>query len=296
MVLVYVDNMIAVARDNEIIDELVKSLKEGDKHSKLTSDGKLDEYIGVEIVKSEGDSFEIKQTHLISRLLKAVNIDPADTNSRDTSATLLLLHRDLKGVVRKLAWNYHSLIGIMNDLSGLDRSMAVHQGARHSNCPMLIQEKAVMRISRYMIVIRDRGIDFKPDMKKGSELYVGADFAGNWKKADKDSPENCLSRTGYIFKCNNCPITWKSQLQKEILLSSEEAEYVAMSQALRQVLQLIYLLTDFNCVFPEVSCTTLKFNSKVFEDNTACINIADSDRFTSRIKHITLKYYWFKEC
>ena len=41
---------------------------------------------------------------------------------------------------------------------------------------------------------------FKPDLEKVLELSVDADFAGNWKKADKDSPEYCLSRTGYIFK------------------------------------------------------------------------------------------------
>ena len=84
--------------------------------------------------------------------------------------------------------------------------MAVHQAARYSNAPMLTHEKAVMRISRYLIPTRDRGIVFKSDMKKGVELYVDTDLAGNWKKTDHDHPENCLSRTQYVFKYNNCPI------------------------------------------------------------------------------------------
>jgi hypothetical protein len=298
IVLVYVDDMIAVARDDKQIDDLIESLREGNEHFKLTSEGKLDEYLGMEIVDSEGGAFEIKQPHLIERILKAVGINPADTNSRDTPATLPLLHKDLEGIERKLQWNYRSIIGMMNYLSGSTRpdiSMAVHQAARFSNCPMLTHEKGVMRISRYLIATRDRGIVFRPDMMKGLELYVDADFAGNWKKADKDSPENCLSRTGYIFKYNNCPIVWKSQLQTEICLSSAEAEYVAMSQALRQTLPLIHILKEFNCVFPEVAYSTPTFNCKVFEDNTACISIADSDKFTPRTKHIALKYHWFKE-
>ena len=151
-----------------------------------------------------------------------------------------------------------------------------------------------MRISRYLIPTRDRGIVFKPDMKKGLELYVDADFAGNWKKADHDHPENCLSRTGYLFKYNNCPIIWKSQLQTEICLSSAEAEYVAMSQALRQALPLIHLLKEFNCVLPEVECSPPSFKCKVYEDNTACISIAESEKFTPRTKHIALKYHWFR--
>jgi len=110
IVLVYVDDVIAVAKDGKMIDNLVDSLREGNEHFKLTSEGKLDEYLGVEIVNSEGDSFEIKQPHLISRLLKAVNINPADTSSRDTPVTTPLLHKDLEGISRKLSLNYCSVI------------------------------------------------------------------------------------------------------------------------------------------------------------------------------------------
>ena len=104
-----------------MIDKSVNSLKEGNDHFKLTSKGKLDEYLGVEIIISEGDSFEIKQPHLISRLLKAVHISPADTNSRDTPVILPLLYKNLEEISRKLSWNYCSVIGIMNYLPGSTR-------------------------------------------------------------------------------------------------------------------------------------------------------------------------------
>ena len=51
-----------------MIDELLNSLKEGNEHHKLTSEGLLKEYLGVEIVKLEGDHFEMRQPHLITRL------------------------------------------------------------------------------------------------------------------------------------------------------------------------------------------------------------------------------------
>ena len=53
IVLVYVDNMIAVARDNKQIEDPVESLRKGNEHFKLTSEGKLDEYLGGKIVNSE---------------------------------------------------------------------------------------------------------------------------------------------------------------------------------------------------------------------------------------------------
>ena len=65
IVLVYVDDMIAVARENKQIDDLVESLREGNEHFKLTSEGKLGVYLGMEIENSEGGAFEIKPPHLI---------------------------------------------------------------------------------------------------------------------------------------------------------------------------------------------------------------------------------------
>ena len=187
---------------------------------------------------------------------------------------------------------------MLNYLAGSTRpdiSMAVHQVARFCNDPKLSHEKAIMRICRYLIGMSARGMVYKPDVKKGLELFVDAEFAGNWKNADADHPENCLSRTGYLIRYNNCIILWKSQLQTEITLSSTESEYVSLSQALRQVMPVIQTLKEFNKIFPEVNLPKPTVHCKVYEDNVSCIKMAESEKFTPRTKHITLKYHWFKE-
>ena len=94
---------------------------------------------------------------------------------------------------------------------------------------------------------------FKPDKIKGLELYVDADFAGNWKNAGEEHPENCMSRTGYLIRYNGCNIMWKSQLQTEITLSTAESEYVALSQALRPMIPVINLSKYLHQIFLEVS-------------------------------------------
>ena len=187
---------------------------------------------------------------------------------------------------------------MLNYLTGSTRpdiAMAVHQIARFSNNPKLSHEKSIMRICRYLIGTADKGMIFKPDKTKGLELYVDADFAGNWKNAGEEHPENCMSRTGYLIRYNGCNIMWKSQLQTEITLSTAESEYVALSQALRPMIPVINLLEDFHKIFPEVSLQTPKVNVTVYEDNTSCIVMSQADKFTPRTKHITLKYHWFKE-
>jgi len=92
-----------------------------------------------------------------------------------------------------------------------------------------------MRIGRYLLDTRKRGIIYKPDKSKGLECYVDADFAGGWSQVDADNADNILSQTGYIIMNENCPILWVSHLQTEIALSTTEAEYIALSQSLRDV-------------------------------------------------------------
>ena len=50
---------------------------------------------------------------------------------------------------------------------------------------------------------------------------------------DTDDADNVMSRTGFVIMYANCPIYWVSKLQTEIALSTAEAEYIALSQALR---------------------------------------------------------------
>ena len=86
--------------------------------------------------------------------------------------------------------------------------------------PMLSHERAVKRIGRYLLGTKDRGLVHKPDMSKGLECYVDADFAGGWAKADASNPDNVLSRTGFSIMYAGCPLTWASKMQTEISLST----------------------------------------------------------------------------
>ena len=74
---------------------------------------------------------------------------------------------------------------------------------------------------------------YRPDITRGLECYVDADFAGGWKDGNHDSPESVFSRTGFVIMYAGCPITWGSKLQTEIALSTTESEYIALSSATR---------------------------------------------------------------
>ena len=75
--------------------------------------------------------------------------------------------------------------------------MATHQCARFDNNPKLSYERAVKKIIRYLLDTKDKDIIYHPDIFRGLECFVGANFAGGWENGNYNCPESVLFRTGY---------------------------------------------------------------------------------------------------
>jgi len=171
--------------------------------------------------------------------------------------------------------------------------MAVHQCARFCNNPKLSHERALQRIVRYLIQTKNKGLKCTVDKSKGIELFVDADFAGGWNINESYNADNLLSRTGFVICYAGIPIYWKSKLQSEITLSTCEAEYIALSMAMRELLPFITLVKEINQVF-DIHYSKPKVKCRIWEDNKSCIAVAESKKPPLRTKHIALKYHFFR--
>ena len=235
---------------------------------------------------------------MIHRVVETLGLDSSTTKSPkgNTPVSYPLLSKDKNGPPRKSTWKYRSVIGMLGFLQGTTRpdiSMPTHQCARFNSNPKLSHERAVKRIGKYLLDTKDKGIVYKPDLSKGLECYVDADFAGGWKDGDHDRPESVLSRTGYIIMFAGCPVTWASKLQTEIALSTTESEYIALSTAMREVIPFLNLMQEISNLFG-ISNEKPVFRCTVYEDNESCIKVAKSPKFTPRTKHIAIKYHHFR--
>ena len=76
-------------------------------------------------------------------------------------------------------------------------------------------------------------------------------------------------------------------------MSTAEAKYIALSQALREVIPTICFLEELKPVI-HLHVPTLRVHCKVFEDNTACTAMASAKKISPRTKHIALKYHHFR--
>ena len=288
-VLVYVDDCLVFSRDQQVIDEFFSNL--GTKYT-ITDEGEVAKYLGVDVRRPNDHIYELRQPYLIQRIIETLGLN--DSNEHLVPAVKPLLSKDVTGKRKIETWNYRSVQGMLNYLAGSTRpdiAFSVHQTARFANDPKISHERAIKRIGRYLKGTKNKGIILRPDRKKGLECYVDADFAGGWDKNNSEDIASVFSRTGFIIKYMDCPIYWVSRLQTEICLSTTEAEYVALSQAMREVLPMISMLKELNLALnieaqkPIIRCT-------VFEDNNGAIELASAPRMRPRTKHIALKYHF----
>jgi hypothetical protein len=303
IIVVYVDDCLIFSKSDDTINNLIKQLSSS---FILQDEGDVSAFLGVQINKDANTkTIHLTQPGLIQQVINDLGITMFG-KGKDTPVDSIL-HADPDGSERLDKWNYRSIIGKLNYLANNTRpdiSMAVHQCAKFCSHPKAIHEIAVKRIVRYLLATKDKGLILKPSMSLTLDMFVDADFAGMWHKEYSALRDNVLSRTGFVITFCGCPITWCSKLQTEIVLSTTESEYIALSTGTRELLPLRRILEDIHrhsfiniaTSSSTPSSTSPIPPSKVYEDNNACIVLATTEtHFKPRTKHISLKYHHFHD-
>jgi hypothetical protein len=293
IIVVYVDDCLLFARDDKILDDFIQDLK---SDFNLTCEGDVGAFLGIQFTRNGRGQMEMTQTGLIAKIIKECGLD-SESKRHNTPAVTKLLQKDSSGPQREHQWKYRTLIGMLTYLSMSSRpdiAFAVHQCARFSTCPMRIHEIAVRRICRYLQATSDKGYILQPSANsRNLDCYVDADFAGMWCDEISEEPFSVKSRTGFVILFANCPVLWSSKLQTEIALSTTEAEYIALSQAMRDLIPMRTLLTELGTLTKFTFGDTIT-HSTVFEDNKGCVELANAPKMCPRTKHIALKYHHFR--
>jgi Reverse transcriptase (RNA-dependent DNA polymerase) len=291
--IVYVDDGILVSPNKSNIETQLSCLQ---KYFNISVEGDLADYVGVNIEKLDNNTINMTQPNIINSILKEMNF-MENTKPSATPATGGTIIKD-GDEPHKADWHYRRIIGKLNFLASSCRpelSCIVHQCARYSANPKSNHTEAVKSIARYLKGSIDKGIIMKPT-NNNFKVYVDADFGGLWdKEMAPDHPITSKSRTGYVVTYANCPIIWASQLQSEIALSTTEAEYLALSTALRHTIPIMRLVKELARKFhlpletkPTIYCT-------VFEDNAGAVELANVPKMRPRTRHINPKYHHFRK-
>ena len=295
--LFYVDDCLFFAKNSTDIDDMINSLQR-DEPTKLSLNIEDDVagFLGILLERQEDGSIEMKQTGLIDRILAVMNLE--DSKEKSTPAEAKALGKDEDGAHCSESWSYRSVVGMMMYLASNSRpdiAYAVHCCARFSHCPKRSHEIALKRIARYLKKTRTRGMIVKPTDDLSIELYADADYAGLWDAEDPTDPISVKSRSGFVVTLGGVPVFWQSKMQTEIALSTQESEYISLSQGMRSLLPIRALFQSLarSLGIPDREVTKV---CQVWEDNSAALKLANSEfsGMTPRTKHIAVKYHWFK--
>lgn len=136
---------------------------------------------------------------------------------------------------------------------------------------------AVKRILRYLQETKHYKLTYK---KSDRELfgYCDADWASD--TVDRKST------TGYVFMLSSGPVSWSSKKQPTIALSSTEAEYMAMTNAIQEAIWLNGLKSELYSVQSSIV---------VYGDNKGAIDLCKNVKFQARTKHIDVRHHFIRD-
>ncbi|KAH8241720.1 hypothetical protein KR032_007137 [Drosophila birchii] len=136
---------------------------------------------------------------------------------------------------------------------------------------------AAKRVLRYLKLSENIGLTFK---KTGKNLfgYADADWGSNI--------DDRRSYTGFAFMFANAAVSWESRKQRTVALSTTEAEYMAISDAAKEAVNLKLFLKE-----------TLGTQDVVviFNDNQGAGELTRNPVFHNRTKHVDIRHHFIRE-
>ncbi|KAM2077718.1 hypothetical protein ACFX1R_025466 [Malus domestica] len=161
-----------------------------------------------------------------------------------------------------------------------DISQAVSIVSRYMHNPGKGHWQAVKWILRYILGTVDVGLLFQQDKVTGQCVvgYVDSDYAGDLDKR--------RSTTGFVFIIAGGPVSWRSILQSTFALSTTEAEYMAVTEAIKEAIWLQGLLDDLGVQQDHVD---------VHCDSQSAIHLAKNQVHHARTKHIDVRFHFVRE-
>jgi hypothetical protein len=294
--MVYVDDAIFLCLNMGKIYQAILELRAAGYD--IEDMGDLNDYLGINFESLPGGKVKLSQPHPIDAILRDFKLTPKDSTRR-TPGRQTVLVRDLKRDDFDGIFRYRAVLGKLNFLEKGSRpeiAYSVHQCARFSESPKESHAEVVMHSCRYLMLTREQGISLDPKEGKSCEVYSDADLYGNWNRLTAINDVSTVkSRTGYFISFAGCPITWASKLQTQIALSTTEAEYIDLSQSLREVIPMINLMTEVNRLGVCSYCTVPKVYCKAFEDNSGALELAKAPKMRPRKKNINLMFHHFRD-
>lgn len=277
IILLYVDDGLILSQNKRAIDGMVKKLSD---EFKITL-GSCDYYVGMEIKRNRDiGSITITQTSYIDKIVEKFGMSDSKAISTpfDVGTILTKSEEELES-----NFPYRQACGSLMyavTVSRPDIAYAVGEISKFMDNPNQSHVNAVRRIFRYLNHTKNLGITYGET--DSEELLIGY--------TDADYARDVVTRrstTGYVFKIGNGAVTWRSQRQPTVALSTTEAEFMAICDGAKESIWLRQLLRDIG--FEQTDAV------KLLVDNLSAIRLVQNPEMHHRTKHIDVRLFFVRE-
>ena len=230
----------------------------------------MEGYFGVQIVQSnDGKKAWLGQPTIIKSLEKQFGEKVAKKKMTITPGTPGLIGGkvdDISKVDEKTQSMYRSGVGTLlylNKHSRPDITNPVRELSKSMDGASMAHVTEMYRVINFVLEMKTLGLMMVPIFKDGIwklEALSDSDFAN-----DKDTR---YSVYGYIIYFCGIPVVWKSKSMKSVVLSTTEAEYVAVSEVVKEIKFLYQMLRNMEIKGP--------LPIKVQVDNVGAIWLANN--------------------
>lgn len=278
----YVDDMLVAGTSMQRIVDLKKKLASAFEMKDL---GEAKKLLGMEIRRDrQKKKLWLSQVDYVEKVLERFSMQDAKTVtvpmpshfklSKEQCASSEEERKYMDGVP------YASAIGSLMYAMVCTRpdiAQAVGVTSRFLQNPGRQHWEAVKWILRYLKGTSKHCLCFGGD---NMELkgFVDSDHAG-----DRDGSK---STTGYVYTVGGTAVSWISKLQKVVALSTTEAEYIAVTEASKEMIWLQRLLGELGIK---------GVGGKLCSDSQSAIHLAKNGAFHSKTKHIKLRYHFIRK-
>jgi len=271
----YVDDGLVFAKHQATIDKLLECLKSHFKVKVINSRC----FLGIEIHRSR-EGICLTQKTYTNRLLSRFDMSECKAAPTPMQVGHNLNKEEVLSTAVITDVPYPQALGGLMYLLITRPDIAQTLGvlSKYSSCPRQAHWVAVKRLFRYLKGTANFGLFYPSNAKPVIECFSDADHAGD--------QENRKSVTGTIVFLGG-PISYKSQQQASVAISTCEAEFVAATNSVKDIIWLKRFADELGIKIegiPQLYC-----------DNQSSIKLIKNAEFHHRTKHIDTRHCFIRD-
>ena len=316
IVLLYVDDILIFGRSFSAVTALKKLLS---TRYSMVDLGEAKQYLGMHIERDhDARMIYLNQTRYITKILERFGMQDCKGISMPMEAATLLPCPS--NPAKAIKWTeYQSKVGnVMYAMLGTcpDLAFTVSTLSKYNLCPITAHHSVMGRVLRYLQATKNTGMLYKGESKISAMpkpvCYTDSDWAG-----DRDKRR---STGGFVVMLCGGAVSWKTQKQDIVALSTTEAEYIALTEASKEVIWMRRLLRKIETRNIESYSTdiwqyhddsTMQWEpaedtsppslpilsppTTICVDNQGAMKLADNLQFHNRTKHIDIRYHFVRD-